>query len=285
MYRHISYETGPITRIVLTRPELRNAQSWPMLDELDDAFSRFTSDPDARIAVLSGTGEHFSSGHDRGSPDQLAARAPYLEADDDLTHWERTRAVYVDSAMRLRNVPKPTLAMVHGYCILGGWVLASAMDIIFASEDALLLPGYFRYFSVPWDLGARKTKEILYENRFMTAAEAHELGFVNRVYPAGELERETLRYAGNVARNAPRVTRLIKYSVNNALDNMGFTQSIMQASHSRVGDARPEDPADGRDPERGRRPAGGVRAALDLLRAEGVFVPPRPQYPPAPDGG
>lgn len=278
-YEYVSYEAGPVTRISLNRPELRNAQGWAMIAELDDAFQRYTFDPSARIAILTGAGEHFSSGHDRGSPDQLAARAPYEERDDALTHWERTRAVYVDSAIRLRNVPKPTLAMVQGYCIWGGWLLASAMDVIFASDDALFLPGYVRYFSIPWDLGARKTKEILYENRFVSATEAYDLGFVNRVYPLEKLEQETLRYAEAVAENSPRLTRLVKYSVNNALDNMGFTQSIAQASHSTVGGVGSADATDEGAARRGQRPAAGVRAAFERMKRYGVFTPRRPYGP------
>lgn len=269
-----------MTRIVLNRPERRNAQSWTLLAELDDAFERFTADPDARIAVLSGAGDHFSSGHDAGSREQRAARAALQERDDALTHWERTRAVYVDSAVRLRNVPKPTLAMVHGCCIWGGWLLASAMDIIFAADDALFLATHFRYFSVPWDLGARKTKEILYENRFVSAIEACELGFVNRVYPREELERETIRYAEAVARNSPRITRLVKYSVNNALDNMGFSRSILQASHSMVGPEPGAGSVPGPDESQpGRRRHASVESALARLERDGPYVPRYPRFP------
>jgi len=57
--------------------------------------------------------------------------------------------------------------MVHGYCIFGGWMLASAMDVIFAAEDAQFLPGFVEYFSTPWDMGPRRTKEILFEHRFV----------------------------------------------------------------------------------------------------------------------
>ncbi len=117
---------------------------------------------------------------------------------------------FVQKTLEWRNCPKPTVALVHGYCIYAGWMLAAAMDVVFAAEDTLFLPGLVEYFSVPWDLSPRKAKEILLEHRFISAAEALAYGFVNRTYPADRLEEETLAYAGRVADNylsAPAWTR------------------------------------------------------------------------------
>ena len=74
--------------------------------------------------------------------------------------------------------------MVRGYCIYGGWMIAAAMDVIFASPDARFLAGQVEYFSTPFDVGFRKAKELLFESRFIGAEEARQLGFVNRVIPA-----------------------------------------------------------------------------------------------------
>ena len=75
----------------------------------------------------------------------------------------------IDPTLRWRNVPKPTIAAVHGYCIFAGWIIASACDLVFAADDAMFLPTNFQYFSVPWDLHARKAKEVLFESRFVDA--------------------------------------------------------------------------------------------------------------------
>jgi enoyl-CoA hydratase len=80
-------------------------------------------------------------------------------------------------------------------------MLAAAMDVVFAAEGTLFLPGLVEYFSVPWDLSPREDKEILMEHHFITAAEALAYGFVNRTYPADQLEAETLGYADRVADN------------------------------------------------------------------------------------
>ena len=119
--------------------------------------------------------------------------------------------------------------MVQGYCIFGGWMIASAMDVIFASEDALFLPSHTQYFSAPWDVGPRKAKEILFENRFITAAEAKAQDFINRIYPRDTLEQETLAYAERVAENDPFVVRASKFSINHMMDTMGFTAELEAA--------------------------------------------------------
>jgi enoyl-CoA hydratase len=268
-YATLIYEPGAVTRIILNRPERRNAQSLRMLDEMDAAFRRFVEDPQAAIAVLSGAGPAFSAGHDLGSPEQVAERKRDASPE---SRAERSRRVYLEYTLRWRNLTKPTIAMVHGYLINGGWMIASAMDLIFAAESALFRAGHFQYFSIPWDLGARKTKEILWENRFMGAQEAYMLGLVNRVYPEADLERETLAYAARVASQGQGVVRRIKFSVNNALDNMGFTPSVVQAYQTAYA---PDVLANTQRerPSGARRRLASVDDALERLRKEGPYRP------------
>lgn len=225
-YETIRYEPGPVARVVLRRSPKLNAQSWTMLREMEDAFNRAVDDPEAGVIILSGEGRAFSAGHDLDSEDQLAGRKKLTEGLDGFALSGLSRDIYVDSHLRWRDVPKPTIAMVHGYCIYGGWMIASAMDFIFASEDALFIPTYGDYFTTSWDVGARKAKEILYENRFMTAHEAMTWGFVNRVYPAADLEKETLAYAARVNETGLFYTRTVKFAINQTLDMMGFTTSV-----------------------------------------------------------
>jgi enoyl-CoA hydratase/carnithine racemase len=141
---------------------------------------------------------------------------------------------YFLSEMRLnkwRRIPKPTIAMVHSYAIYGGFFNAAAMDIVFASEDALFLPQIGCIDTGTWDFGPRKFLEIMYEHRFITARECYELGFVNRIYPNYEiLERETLAYANRVADNDTLMKiRFTKLSVNHTRDLQGFHLSCEDA--------------------------------------------------------
>jgi enoyl-CoA hydratase len=130
--------------------------------------------------------------------------------------------------MRWRDVPKPTIAQVQGYCIMGGMMLASACDIIMASEDAVFADravrwggAHVQYLSMPWDLGPRKAKEYLFTGEFVTAAEALKTGMVNHVVKRSALESETLALAQKIAANDLFALRMAKLSVNETLDAMG----------------------------------------------------------------
>ena len=125
-------------------------------------------------------------------------------------------------------------------------------------------PSHTQYFSAPWDLGARKAKEILFQNRFIPAEEAMELGFVNRVYPPEALERKTLEYAEEVAEHSPMALRQIKFSINNMLDAQGFTTHITSAFHMYATGAR-FGTADPRLVE-GRRQLRPVQRAFEKLK-------------------
>lgn len=229
-FETLTYEVvDRIARVSLNRPRYKNAQSRQLLEEMDAAFVQAVDDPGVSVIVLRGEGDTFSAGHDIGTPDEVAdrERRPYEEGLRGRFH--RSWDLYVDYGLRWRDLPKPTIAAVQGYCIFGGWMIASSMDIIFAAEDARFLPAKFQYFSVPWDLGARKTKELLFASRFLTAEDVHELGFVNRVVPADQLDSAVMEYAHEVARNDSFELRLLKLAVNQMEDHQGFTAHIKDA--------------------------------------------------------
>ena len=108
-------------------------------------------------------------------------------------------------------------------------MIASSMDVIFAAEDAMFLGSHFQYFCLPWDLPPRKAKELLYEPRFMDAAEAERWGLVNRVLPLERLVPETLAWAGRVAENDPFQLRMTKLATNQAQDSQGYTTHLTSA--------------------------------------------------------
>ena len=229
-YQHIIYEPGKVARIILNRPKYYNAQSWLMREEMDDAFHKAAEDEEIGAIILSGNGDHFSVGHDIGTEEdkEYQIKHGHLRTDE-YSRYKKTHEICVANTMRWRNIPKPTIAMVHGYCIYGGWMFAAAMDILFASEDALFLPSLLQYFSVPWDVSPKKTKELMFEHRFMSAREGLDNGFVNRIYTQEELEAETLAFAERVADNyllSPLRIELVKSSVNHMMDTMGFTAEV-----------------------------------------------------------
>lgn len=234
-YSQIIYQPGKVARIILNRPRYQNAQSTIMREEMTDAFDRAIADDMVGVVVLSGAGKSFSAGHDIGTPEELADQQARGGIRDRFHRYKRMRKTTMEYCLQWRNLPKPTVAMVHGYCIFGGWMIAAAMDVLFAAEDALFLPTHFQYFSPPWEIGPKKAKEIIFEHRFITAWEACELGFVNRVFPPEKLEQETLAYAERVADNwfrDPFRVRTAKFSINHMQDTMGFTTALEAAYQS-----------------------------------------------------
>lgn len=231
-YRHVKYEVeGRIARITLNRPDQANVQSTILLEELDHAIDAAGADRNVHVIVLSGEGKSFSAGHDLGTADEMEHRKEHPIEEGTRGIFERSWRLYVDMHLRWRSVPKPMICAVHGYCIFGGWMVASTADIIFASEDALFLGSAFQYFSIPYDIHHRKAKEFLFQGKFIDARQAREMGLVNRVVPREKLMEETLAYAADVAANDPFDLRMTKLAINQAQDAQGFTAHIM-ASHS-----------------------------------------------------
>ena len=229
-WEDVRYETdGAVAIITLDRPRYRNAQSWRLLDELDAALDRAQADTAVRVVVVKGEGEHFSSGHDLGTPEQIEDHERRAVPLVGIKEYDTFRHYNLDLTLKWRNLPKPTIAMVRGYCIYGGWMIAAAMDVIFAAPDARFLAGQVEYFSTPFDVGFRKAKELLFESRFIDAEEAKAHGFVNRIVAADALEAETLAWARRVAESGYGTLRMAKLAVNKMQDLVGFSAAMEAA--------------------------------------------------------
>jgi enoyl-CoA hydratase len=255
-----------VGRITLNRPRYRNAQSTTLLKELGHAFEEAAADDEVKVIILAGAGDHFSAGHDLGTPDERENPNSYFNTkglkNRHIGSWE----LFLDNTLRWRDLPKPTIAQVQGYCIFGGYMFASAMDLIVAAEDAMFLPSLTQYFSAPWDVGVRKAKEILFQSRFVDAEEALRTGLVNIVVPRADLEKETLALAARIAESDGFTLRMLKFAINQAQDEMGFRTAVRNAhSHhflTRVQEYSKWDQGDGSRTKR----LPGVEQALKKIR-------------------
>jgi enoyl-CoA hydratase len=235
----VVYETRDATAIVtMNRPEYRNAQNGALTYGLDQAFGRAVDDPDVKVIVLAGAGEHFSAGHDIGSPGRDAHVRFERRASMWWDHTTRTGAesrfareqeVYLGMCRRWREIPKPMIAMVQGACIAGGLMLAWVCDLVIASDDAYFADPVVRmgvpgaeYFAHPWVMGPRFAKEFLFLGEPVSAQRAHELGMVNRVVARDQLEEETLDIARRIALMPSFGLALAKKAVNQSEDLMGL---------------------------------------------------------------
>lgn len=243
-YQFVTYETleeGRIARILLNRPETRNAQNRGMLVELDDAFRVAEEDDQVRVVILGGVGPLFSSGHDMGSAQAMAERTEHPTAKINgatrpgaegrmLQEWH----YYFQNTLRWRNLRKITVAQVQGTVYAAGLMLMWACDLIVAADNVYFADVVgtrlgmcgIEYFGHPWEFGPRRTKELMLTGDAIDVHEAHRLGMVSKVFPVDQLEEQTLAYAKRIAELPTVAALLIKESVNQTVDNMGFYNSL-----------------------------------------------------------
>jgi enoyl-CoA hydratase len=247
-YRFVTYEeidAGSVVRIMLNRPKTRNAQNRGLLVELHDAMLRAEADDRCRVVILGGAGSMFSSGHDMGSAEGMAEISPGPGQHPTAAAYGGTREgverrflqewhFYFDNTRRWRDLRKITIAQVHGPVFAAGLMLMWACDLIAAAEDTVFADVVgtrlgmcgIEYFAHPWELGPRRAKELLLTGDALDVEEAHRIGMVNKVFPADSLEEDTLALARRVARLPTVAALLIKESVNQTQDAMGFHTAL-----------------------------------------------------------
>lgn len=246
-YQFITYETTSddrVARIMLNRPDARNAQNRGMLVELDDAFGRAEADDSIRVIILGGNGKMFSSGHDMGSKVAMEEYGgPNAHPSRSINGGTRVGSenlmlqewhYFFQNTLRWRNLRKITIAEVHGPVYAAGLMLMWACDLIVAAKGTtfadvvgtrLGMMGV-EYFAHPWEFGPRKTKELLLTGDAMDAEEAHQLGMVSKIFPKDDLAEKTEAFASRIAVLPTMASLLIKESVNQSVDNMGFTNAL-----------------------------------------------------------
>lgn len=247
-YKYLAYDTfdeGSIVRILLNRPEARNAQNRGLLVELNDAFTSAEQDDQVRVVILGGVGPLFSAGHDMGSSQALEDREPGPHQHPTFKFNGGTRSgaerrmlqewhYFFENTRRWRNLRKITIAQVNGSVYAAGLMLMWCCDLIVAADDARFVDVVgtrlgmcgVEYFAHPWEFGPRKTKELMLTGDSIDAYEANRLGMVSKIFPNDDLAADTMEFARRIA-NLPTVTALlIKESVNQTVDNMGFYNSL-----------------------------------------------------------
>jgi enoyl-CoA hydratase len=231
-FEAIRYDVdGPVATITLNRPDAANAQNSQMLDDLDAALEVADRDDTVRVVVVTGSGKHFSAGHDlkeilTGGDEWARLRAT------PEGKWRHEQVMYFDRCVRLRDFRKPTIASVHGACAAAGLMLACMCDLIVAADNATFSNPVARMTGVgvellvePWELGPRKAKEFLLCAETLSAADAERYGLVNRVVPLDDLASATRTMADQVALVPPVTAQAIKASINQMLDLQGQRDS------------------------------------------------------------
>ena len=247
-YQYVLYEEldeRRIVRVMLNRPEARNAQNRGLLVELNDALLRAEADDEVRVVILGGMGPMFSSGHDLGSKASMEELMPGPRQHPTrkinggtrkgaeglmLQEWH----YYFDNTRRWRNLRKITIGQAHGDVYAAGLMLLWACDLIVCDSETkfadvvgtrLGMCGV-EYFAHPWELGPRKAKELMLTGDAIDADDAYALGMVSKVFPPAELGDRTLAFARRIAQLPTMSALLIKEAVNQSVDNMGFYNAL-----------------------------------------------------------
>ncbi|HEY0189444.1 MAG TPA: enoyl-CoA hydratase/isomerase family protein [Cellulomonas sp.] len=215
---YIEHPGDGVAVIVLNQPRKKNAISAVMMDRLRELLVAADDDPDVRVVVLRGAGEHFSSGGD-------LSQTPPEEATPARAREQLRR--YLRVIETLRQIATPVVAMVDGYAVGGAFSLILACDLVCVSDRAAIVPAFCQIGIVPEmgmmkllpDLvGQQRAKEILFLGERLSGADLKDLGIANRVLPAAELEPGTMALARRLAEMPALSIQITKGIVNAAAD-------------------------------------------------------------------
>jgi len=203
---------GRIGRIRLNRPERYNALNRAMIREIVEAMERFDQEETVAVIVLSGEGKSFSAGAD--IEEMVDATPVSMELLDPFADWDR-----------ISRLHKPLIAAVHGFVLGGGFELALACDLIYATPETQfafpevglgVMPGAGGTQRLTKRIGRTRALEWLWTGDRMPASEAQQLGIINRIVEADQLEAHVLTVADRIAAQPVMSVRLIKDAVDKA---------------------------------------------------------------------
>lgn len=216
---------GPVARLTLNRPEKRNALDSEMVSEIRRALADSAENSEVRVVLLSGAGKDFCSGADLAALHQIA-NATVME---NLADARQLADVFLD----MRRHPRPIVAAVHGRALAGGCGIATAADIILASESAQFGYPEVKIGFVPAmvmaivrrSVSEKRAFELLTSGEPFSARTALEIGMINRIFPDTTFDREVESYAAQLATRSSSALSLTK-SLLYQIDAMSFEAAL-----------------------------------------------------------
>jgi enoyl-CoA hydratase/carnithine racemase len=208
---------GHLAQLILNRPEVLNAIDNVMGKELGAACEELAADDAVWAIILRGAGERaFSAGAD------LKARRDFS-----AEQWAVQRDLFRSMFKKVRSLPQPMIAAVHGFALGGGTELAMLADFIVASDDATfgltevslgIIPGGGGTQYLPRLIGRNRAKELIFTARRITAAEAKQFGLVNHVVAREQLLPTATMIAHEMLKNGPFAVRQAKWAIDRGVD-------------------------------------------------------------------
>ncbi|MFC7306276.1 enoyl-CoA hydratase/isomerase family protein [Streptomyces monticola] len=228
--------THQVSWITLNRPEAMNALTWDQREHIISLLAEASADPDVRAVVITATGKGFCAGADlRGGP---AARE---RVPGDVARTIRQGAQRLVAA--ILDCEKPVIAAVNGTAAGIGAHLAFACDLVLAAEEAKFIEVFVRRglvpdgggaYLLPRLIGPQRAKELMFFGDAVRADDAERLGLVNRVVPAGELEKTAREWAERLAQGPTRALAMTKQLVNASLDADRATAFAAEATAQEI---------------------------------------------------
>ena len=227
-HEDIRYETADgIAKITIDRPDVLNAFRPQTLIEVGEAMELAREDPDVGVVVLTGAGERaFCSGGDQS----VRGDTGYVPEGEKIGRFHVT-----DLQVQMRRLPKPVVAMVAGYAVGGGHILHLVCDLTVAADNARFgqtgprvgsFDGGYGSGLLARTVGQKKAKEIWFLCEQYDAAQALEMGLVNKVVPLDRLEEETLAWCHRILTHSPLSLRLLKAGFNADTDGLAGVQQL-----------------------------------------------------------
>src|SRR3989454_11966369 len=217
---------GRVGIVTLNRPEKLNAITPELKRLLIERFHEADRDPATNVVVLRAEGRSFCAGYDIGpSPARAARRGNALA-------WHGSLTDDVALEMTPWDMRKPVIASVRGHCLGGGCELVMMCDITIAADDAMFGEPEIRFSNVgpalimPFIIGFKRAREVLYLGDPIDAKTALQYGMVNRVVPGAELEAATLKFARRMSLMSPEALAATKLAINRGADPAGFPHSL-----------------------------------------------------------
>src|SRR5438067_4773154 len=207
-----------VRRITLNRPDKRNALNHALRGQLLHALGEGDADPSVRVMIVRGAGPSFSAGYDLGGGNEGLDMPFYTPAGEG--QWPRH---VTEGWMSIWDLAKVVIAQVHGYCLAGGSELATGCDLVYVADDAKI--GYPAVrFGTPdmhfhaWFMGMRAAMEMMLTGDSISGAQAVELGWANRAFPAEALDEEVVHVAQRIALVPPDMVQLNKRVVHRGME-------------------------------------------------------------------
>lgn len=231
-----------LVTITLNRPEVRNAIDAGVLEGLRDAAEHILSNPEIRVAIITGAGNRsFSSGLDLKAAMSGEGILPSRAVRSEFETLQMVGQIYT----MFETLPVPVIAAINGYCFGIGLELALACDIRLASDTAVFSLPEVQMGSIPdvggtqrltKIVGAGKAKELIFTGRRIDAVEALRIGLVEHVYPLDKLMEEARKLAQEIASVAPPLIQGAKRAINVAVSyplELGLNYEAVTAVTSR----------------------------------------------------